>query len=103
MAFAEKISIAATTRIDLFSGIADTGVYEVIFPYPNPSTTVKLSSNVAATDGIYIQFGDYNPGPFRFTWDSSQPLYLYNSSGTSQDVSYMLTKVASVGLSVNCS
>lgn len=93
--FAGRVSLTNGTWLDLFNGLANTGKYQVTFTQGTSNT--RLTTDNTATEGVDLGM----TMPFSFTWDSADPLYVY-ANGSGLAVRYILTPLASVGLSVSC-
>lgn len=97
MSFIKRFSLPDNTYTNIFTGVEDTGAYEVIF---TGSGNVRLTSNTTdGSNGLSIP----STG-LRFVWDSSTPLYLYGATGNGSATTYIVvaTKQSTVGLTVSC-
>lgn len=98
---AKSIS-ASTSKTDILTGLSNTGTYEVLLTETGASYLTH-DSGASTSDSVSLASASPSPvNPIRFTWDSSTPLYVFRASGTGT-VSFILTPISSVGLSVNCS
>ena len=98
MAFAGQITLSSMTRQDILSGITTSGKFYRVRFHSASSISVLAASSNSATVGLTNLNGLTLEG-----WDGATSLYVYNPNGGSETISYAVTEIPSVGLSVTCS
>ena len=95
----------SSTKVDLFAGVENTGLYEVIITRGYGSYLATSSGATDSTavliDALIISTGSSgNFNVLRFLWDSATPLYTFSGGGTGQ-VSYILANAGSTDVNLS--
>lgn len=100
----KTITLPTGDRVDLMDGISGP----VRITFLSGASNARLSTDISATEESNgaVQADNLvriaTAEPTSLDWDSSVPLYAYGN-GSGNKLGYAITRISSVGLSVNCS